>query len=209
MDPDGPFSWPRAALYREIMLEKTMIDLLGEPAINRYTGPAIALHWLVDMLIIGGFWLGLVMTDIPGLTPTKLRYYSWHKWIGVTVFALVVLRILWRRANPAPVLPAGVPTWQHNMSHVVHGLLYVLMVVIPLSGYLYSSAAGIQVVYLGLLPLPTLIGPDPQLKAMLRLLHVSLNYMLLALFVLHLLGVAKHTWIDRDRLLGRMVPFIK
>jgi cytochrome b561 len=178
-------------------------------ATGRYTGTAIVLHWLIALLIIAGFWLGWVMTDIPGFTPTKLRYFSWHKWIGVTVFVLALLRIVWRLTHRAPPLPAGMPALQRVVSHAVHGLLYVAMVAIPVSGYLYSSAAGIQVVYLGLVPLPTLIAPDQQLKVVLRLVHITLDYGLLGLFVLHLLGVVKHTLIDRDGLLLRMLPFRK
>jgi cytochrome b561 len=186
-----------------------MTDLEFSPASGRYSGMAITLHWLIAILIIGGFWLGWVMTDIPGLTPTKLRYFSWHKWIGVTVFALAWLRVLWRLTHPVPPLPVGMPVLQRMISNTVHGLLYVLMIVIPASGYLYSAAAGIQVVYLGIVPLPALIEPDLQLKAIFRLTHIYLNYALLGLFVLHLLGVVKHTLIDRDGLLARMVPFLK
>lgn len=65
----------------------------------RYAHTAIALHWLIALLIICGFALGWVMTDIPGFTPTKLKYFSWHKWIGVTVFALAVIRVLWRATH--------------------------------------------------------------------------------------------------------------
>lgn len=186
-----------------------MTDAQSSTAGGRYTGPAIALHWLIAVLIIGGFWLGWVMTDIPGLTPTKLRYFAWHKWIGVTVFALAWLRVLWRLTHPAPPLPAGMPALQRWVSNAVHLLLYVLMIAIPASGYLFSSAAGIQVVYLGWLPLPTLIGPDQQLKLVFRFVHIWLNYTLLGLFGLHLLGVVKHTLIDRDGLLARMIPFLK
>src|SRR6202035_6038985 len=89
-----------------------------------YTRTAIALHWLIALLIIGGFWLGWVMTDIPGFTPTKLRYFSWHKWIGVTVFALALVRIVWRLTHRAPPLPADMPALQRVVSHAVHGLLY-------------------------------------------------------------------------------------
>lgn len=176
---------------------------------ERYTGPAMALHWLIAVLIIGGFWLGWVMTDIHGFTPTKLKYYSWHKWIGVTVFALAWLRVLWRLTHRPPPLPAGMPKLQRIASEAVHGLLYVLMIVIPASGYLYSSAAGIQVVYLGVFPLPTLIDPDTHLRVILRLVHIWLNYSLLGIFGLHILGVIKHVVIDRDGLLARMVPFLK
>jgi cytochrome b561 len=174
-----------------------------------YTRTAIAFHWLIALLIVCGFSLGWVMTDIPGFTPTKLRYFSWHKWIGVTVFALAVLRIVWRATHAAPPLPDSTPAWQRTAAHVTHLLLYALMVLIPASGYLYSSAANVPVVYLGLVPLPTLIAPDPTLKVVLKTVHIGLNYTLLALVVLHIVAALKHQWLDRDGLLSRMIPFIK
>lgn len=182
-------------------------DILSHP--ETYTRTAIALHWLIAILIVGGFTLGWVMTDIPGFTLTKLKYYSWHKWIGVTVFALVVLRVMWRATHRPPPLPRGMPAWQRLAAHGAHGLLYVLMLAIPVTGYLYSSAANIPVVYLGLVPLPTLIGPNPELRPILREAHVVLDYTLLAVVCLHVLAVIKHELIDRHRLLARMLPFIK
>ncbi|NIF80593.1 cytochrome b [Paraburkholderia sp. Cy-641] len=175
----------------------------------RYNGAAIALHWLIAALIICGFYIGWIMTDIPGFTPTKLKYFSWHKWIGVTVFALAVLRVLWRATHRAPALDDATPGWQKAAAHLVHGVLYLLMLAIPLSGYFYTSAAGIPVVYLGIVPLPTFIGPDQALKATLRTVHVLLNYTLLALVAMHVLAALKHQFIDRDGLLARMVPFLK
>jgi cytochrome b561 len=174
-----------------------------------YTSTAIALHWLIALLIVCGFSLGWVMTDIPGFTPTKLKYFSWHKWIGVTVFALVIVRILWRATHAAPPLPSHMPTWQRGLAHLTHVLLYLLMVAIPVSGYLYSSAANVPVVYLGLVPLPRLIAPDAHLKEVLKSVHITLNYTLLALFVLHVLAALKHQLLDRDGLLSRMIPFLK
>jgi cytochrome b561 len=175
----------------------------------RYHGAAIALHWLIAALMICGFYIGWIMTDIPGFTPTKLKYFSWHKWLGVTVFALALLRVLWRATHRAPALYTATPSWQKAAAHLVHALLYLLMLAIPLSGYFYSSAAGIQVVYLGIVPLPTIIGPDQALKATLRTLHVRLDYTLLTLVSLHVLAALKHQFVDRDGLLGRMVPFLK
>ncbi|HEY2022336.1 cytochrome b [Paraburkholderia sp.] len=174
-----------------------------------YTRTAIAFHWLIALLIVCGFALGWVMTDIPGFTPTKLRYFSWHKWIGVTVFALAVMRILWRATHAAPPMPRRMPLWQRGAAHLVHLLLYVLMIAIPVSGYLYSSAANVPVVYLGLIPLPRIIAPDPQLKEVLKNLHIALNYTLLVLVALHVLAAIKHQLIDRDGLLSRMLPFLK
>jgi cytochrome b561 len=83
------------------------------------------------------------------------------------------------------------------------------MLVIPASGYLYSSAAGIQVVYLGLVPLPTIIGPNAALKVTLKMVHIYLNYTLLVLVVMHVLAALKHQFVDRDGLLARMIPFLR
>ena len=176
---------------------------------GRYSGVAMLLHWLIAALIVWGFALGWIMTDIPGITPTKLRYFSWHKWIGVSVLALVLVRILWRATHAAPALPGSMAAWERAAAHAGHFALYLLMVAIPVTGYLYSSAAGIQVVYLGIWPLPTIIGPDKALKGALRLVHISLNYTLLAIVVLHVLAVAKHQWLDRQHILARMLPFGK
>ncbi|WP_415913748.1 cytochrome b [Paraburkholderia sp. J63] len=176
---------------------------------GRYSGVAMLLHWLIAALIVWGFALGWIMTDIPGITPTKLRYFSWHKWIGVSVLALVLVRIVWRATHAAPALPGSMHGWERAAAHAGHFALYLLMVAIPVTGYLYSSAAGIQVVYLGIWPLPTIIGPDKALKGVLRLVHISLNYTLLAVVVLHVLAVVKHQWLDRQNILARMLPFGK
>jgi len=174
---------------------------------HRYSGVAMLLHWLIAALIVWGFAIGWVMTDIPGFTPTKLRYFSWHKWIGVTVLALVLVRILWRATHAAPGLPSSTHAWEQRAAHAGHAALYALMLAIPVTGYLYSSAAGIQVVYLGIWPLPVIIGPDNALKAVLRTVHVALDYALLAVVVLHVLAVVKHHLLDRQNILARMLPF--
>ncbi len=176
---------------------------------ERYTPTAIGLHWLIAALMICGFSLGWVMTSIHGLTPTKLRYVSWHKWIGVTVFALATLRIGWRATHRAPPLPPGMPAWQRAGAHVVHVLLYGLMVAIPITGYLFSTASNVPVVYLGIVPLPRLIAPDPTLKIIFKTAHLILNWTLAALVLAHAGAALKHQWVDRDGLLARMIPFLR
>lgn len=173
---------------------------------SRYTGTAIALHWLIAILIIGGFAMGWVMTDIPGFTPTKLKYFSWHKWIGVTVLVLVIIRLIWRATHRPPALPGGMGRLATIAAHGTHHLLYLLMLLVPLSGYFYSSVAGIQVVYLGVLPLPTIVGPHPEWRAFMRAAHVYLDWTLFGFVMLHLLAVIKHLVLDRDGLLSRMLP---
>ena len=173
---------------------------------QRYTLPAIVFHWLIALLIIGAFTMGLVMTDIPGLTPTKLKYYSWHKWAGVTVLALATLRLLWRLANKAPAYPASMPQWQQSSAHQLHALLYVLMFAVPLSGYFYTLSAGVPVVYFGIFPLPVLIAPNPELKPVLKLVHFWLNMGLAGAVGLHIAAALKHAFIDRDGVMKRMLP---
>jgi cytochrome b561 len=172
----------------------------------RYTPTAITLHWLIALIIFCSFPLGLYMVELP-LSPARLRLYSWHKWAGVTVFALAVLRIAWRATHPAPP-PLPMPRWQLMASSATHHMLYVLIVVVPLSGWLYSSAAGFQTVYFGVLPIPDLIGKDKALADQLKLVHLVLNYALAALIAAHLAASLKHHLVDRDGLLGRMIPFL-
>lgn len=174
---------------------------------QRYSLPAIVLHWLIALLIIGAFTLGLVMTDIPGLTPAKLRYFSWHKWAGVTVLALAALRLLWRLGHRPPALPSAMPSWQQRAAHWLHALLYLLIFAVPVSGYAFTLAAGVPVVYFGVLPLPVLFGADPVLKPILREVHYWLDMTLAAVVLLHVAAALKHQFIDRDGVLARMSPF--
>ena len=171
-----------------------------------YTRTAKWLHWLVAVLIVANLGLGLTMVDMPGITPTKLRYFNWHKWVGVTVFALVALRLAWRVTHRPPALPDSMPRWERRAAAASHAGLYVLMFALPLSGYFYSLAAGFPVVYLGLLPLPVLIEPDPQLKQVLVVLHHVLAWTLMALLALHIAAALKHRIVDRDGVLERMLP---
>lgn len=173
---------------------------------QRYTTTAMIFHWLIALMIIGAFTMGLVMTDIPGITPTKLKYYSWHKWAGVTILALASLRLLWRLTHPAPPYPATMPGWQRSVANSLHSLLYVLMFAVPLSGYLYTLSAGIPVVYFGLFELPVIIDANPELKPVLKAVHYWLNMLLAACVAIHVAAALKHQFIDRDGVLKRMLP---
>ena len=171
----------------------------------RYTGTALALHWLTALLIFCGFGLGLFMTGLE-ISPDKLRYYAWHKWLGITVFLLATARLAWRAAHRAPPLPETMPAWQIRASRAAHVLLYVLMVAIPLSGWIYSSSTGVSVVYLGLVPLPDLIPNDREIAKILLLLHKALNYLLAAVVTVHIAAALKHHFVDRDDVLARILP---
>jgi cytochrome b561 len=173
------------------------------PEIKRYTGTAVMLHWLVALLIFVAFPLGMYMHDLP-LSPTKLQLYSYHKWLGMTVLLLAVFRIVWRVTHTPPALPDSVPRLQQLASHTIHGLLYVLILAVPVSGWVMSSAKGFKTVWFGVLPLPDLVGKDKALGELLSGVHQSLNYLLLALVVLHVAAALKHHLIDKDGILLRM-----
>ena len=170
---------------------------------TRYTTTAIVLHWLVALLIFVGFPLGVYMHELP-LSPTKLQLYSYHKWIGITVLLLAGLRVAWRLTHRPPPLSDSVVRWQRQASAVVHGLLYVLILAIPLSGWLMSSAKGFPVVWFGVLPLPDLIGKDKALGELLAGVHQALNFTLLGLVILHVAAALKHHFIERQPFLQRM-----
>ena len=176
---------------------------------HRYTLPAIALHWLLGLALIGLLVFGWYMVGMP-FSPTKLKYYNWHKWAGMTLLALSVLRVLWRITHRPPALPAAMaqamPRWQHWAHHGVHHLLYVLFFAVPLLGWAYSSAAGFPVVWFGVWQLPDWVAPNPELAECLKPLHMVAAYTLASLIALHIAAALKHQLINRDGLLRRMLP---
>lgn len=173
-----------------------------------YTRTAVTLHWVVALLILAAFPLGLYMTGLK-LSPLKLQLYSYHKWLGVTVAWLVVLRLAWRLRHPAPPLPMSLPVWQQKAAAALHHLLYLLMLALPLSGWLMSSAKGVPTVYLGLLPLPDLLDKNETLGDLLALVHATLAYVLATLVLVHVAAALKHQFVDHDAVLARMLPFLR
>ncbi len=172
---------------------------------SHYTKTAKALHWIIAVMILGLIGLGFYMHNLP-ISPSKLKLYSWHKWAGVTVFILALIRIVWRLGHKAPALPTTMTRLQQAGAHFGHLALYVLMVAIPLSGWVMSSAKGFRTVWFGILPLPDLVSRDKVLGDQLLTLHLWLNISLIALLVVHILAALKHNFIDRDDILKRMLP---
>ena len=174
------------------------------PASGRYSGVAIALHWLLAALIVGTFCVGLYMHGLP-FSPTRLKLYNWHKWAGVSILALSALRLLWRLTHRPPADPP-MPAWQRWAAHGAHWALYALFFLVPLAGWAYSSAAGFPIVVFGVLPLPDFVAPDRALADLLKEWHALLAFALAAVVALHLAAALKHHFIDRDGLLHRMRP---
>lgn len=172
---------------------------------SRYTPTSIALHWVVALLVLVNLAFGLYLVGLP-LSPQKLRYFSWHKWVGVTVFVLATARILWRLRHAPPLPPVSMPAWERRLANASHALLYALMFAAPLSGWLFSSAAGFQTVYLGVLPIPDLLAKNRELAEVLKIAHHWINYTMAALVALHVAAALKHRFVDRDEVLARMLP---
>jgi cytochrome b561 len=172
---------------------------------QRYTPLAISLHWLLAVLMLGMVWLGFYMHGLH-FSPLKLRLFNWHKWTGVCVFVLALLRLLWRATHAPPALPAAMPPLLRLAAGGLHLALYALMFAIPVSGWLMSSAKGFQTVWFGVLPLPNLVGKDAALADRLLELHEVLNLVLLGLLAAHVLAALKHHYVDRDDVLARMLP---
>jgi len=139
----------------------------------------------------------------------KLRLYSWHKWVGVTIFLLIAARLIWRAAHSPPPPPATSPKWQQGAAAVNHWLLYMLLVCIPISGWLMSSAYGVPVVYLGVIRLPDLVRKNKELADALKTLHETLAFTMLALVAVHAVAALKHHLLDRDDVLHRMLPLVR
>lgn len=173
-----------------------------------YSGVAIALHWLMAVLIVGLFGLGTYMTNLD-LSPQKLKLYAWHKWAGVTIFALVWLRLMWRLVKRPPALPPQMPRWEKKAARASHVALYALMIAAPLSGWLMSSAGGFQTVWFGVVPLPDLLVKNPAHFERLKDLHNALTTGFMWLVGLHVLAALKHHVIDRDDVLTRILPKVR
>ncbi len=175
---------------------------------TRYTPTAIALHWLAAALIFANLAFGLYVSGMT-VSPAKLRYLSWHKWTGVTILLVSTARLLWRLRHVPPALPGTMRPWEQRAANASHALLYVLFFSAPLTGWLYSSAAGFQTVYLGIVPIPDLLSKDRELADVLKVVHRWINYSMAAVIAVHVAAAVKHHLADHDDVLSRMLPFVR
>lgn len=164
-----------------------------------------AFHWLVAILIVVQAVIGLTMVGMD-LSPAKVRVFALHKSIGMTILALVLLRIAWRLTERRPADPPTMPRWQRRAAHALHLVLYVLILAIPLSGWWFNSASNAPLVWFGWFDIPSLTGGlDPVWKPRALLLHQSLFWLLVALLVLHVGAALWYHFRQRDEVLLRML----
>ena len=164
------------------------------------------LHWLIALLILALGIVGLLRGELPK-TPKYFWVYTAHKSIGISVLALVALRLLWRLHAGAPKPVPGTPSWQERIASATHWLLYVLMFAIPLAGWLYDSASGLRPFKLfGLFEMPKLVAPSEQAAQLSHALHEWGFWALILLVLAHAGAAFYHHVHQRDATLARMLP---
>ena len=169
-----------------------------------YTRTAVFLHWLIAAMVIAQIALGWWMIDIPK-QPVGVRawWFNLHKSIGLTIALLVVLRIAWRVAHPAPPLPAAVPSWQRAAARVSHFGLYACLIIMPLTGYLGSNFTKYPIVYFGT-KLPHWGWDAPVYKELMSQIHFVTVIVFMILIAVHVAAAIKHLLIARDGVFQRM-----
>lgn len=173
---------------------------------GRWGSVSQSLHWLIALLILGLGVVGLIMGDLPR-TPKYFWVYTMHKSLGVTVLALMLVRLGWRLYAGAPKPVPGTPTWQERLANLTHGLLYLLILAVPLSGWIYDSASGLRPFKLfGLMVMPKLTSPDEELSRLSNTAHEWLFWLLIAVVLVHAGAALYHHMFKRDATLARMLP---
>jgi cytochrome b561 len=166
------------------------------------------LHWLVALLILTQIPLGLAAVAWH-LSPTKLSLFVWHKSVGMLVLVLVLWRLGWRTVNPTPALPQDMPRWERLAARGSHLMLYVLMLALPVTGWVINSAANIPVKLFWLIPLPDIAAPGRRLQEIATTAHVALFIVLATLVALHVGAALRHHYLKHNDVLRRMLPWTK
>ena len=169
----------------------------------KYTRTAITLHWVLFLGLTGAFLVGTYMEGL-ATSPWKIKVFTWHKWAGITLFILILIRLSWRITHKPPAYPDTMTVFLKKIAKATHLIMYLLMILIPITGWLHSSAAGISVVYFNVVPLPDLIPKNREWSKLLGNVHSFLNWTLFWLVALHIAAVVKHELFDKDHLLSRM-----
>ncbi len=172
---------------------------------ERWDAFARTLHWSIALLVFVQIPLGWIASAWE-LSPAKLHLFVWHKSLGVLVLALMVLRIGWRSARRAPPWPPAMTRTERTAARLTHTALYLVLVLLPVTGWIVNSAAGVPFSVFWLVPLPSIVAPNETLAEGATRLHVVLSLALAALLVLHIGAALRHQLVLRDGVLRRMLP---
>ncbi|WP_321899876.1 cytochrome b [Paraburkholderia heleia] len=171
---------------------------------STYTRTAVVMHWLVALFIFINFPVGLYMDTFPHNSAGFNKVLFYHASIGSLILMLAVLRWVWRLTHTPPALPSSVARWQVASSHGLHWLLYLLILAVPLTGYVHRLAGGHPVSFFGLVELPVFLGRNEPLRLLTDTLHRTFVFVLAFLVAGHFAAVLKHRFLDRDGVAERM-----
>lgn len=172
---------------------------------DHYGGGARAFHWITVALLLTIIPMGLVMGRLPrGLLQDTL--FITHESLGLTVLGLTLLRLLWRLAHPAPPPSADLVPLERQASRTVHAALYVILLAMPITGYLFVSYSGIALHYFGLIKVPALVAKQKPLGDLALAVHKSLQWAIYGLAALHIGAALHHYFMRRNDVLQRMLP---
>lgn len=176
---------------------------------QQWGGLARFFHWAVVLLILVQGIIGLVMVELPK-GPGAFPAYNLHKSIGMTILALAALRLVWRAFDPHPAAVAGMPRWQVLGARTGHVTLYLLLFLVPLSGWWFDSVSGLRPMYwFGLFEVPHMVAPDPAVKELARDRHELLFWILVIVAAGHAAMALIHHFVNRDATLTRMLPQLR
>jgi cytochrome b561 len=191
---------------------------------TRYTKTAVVLHWLIAICIFGMFALGWYMSDLPKEAPKQMAYdlfdwgiYTWqlseeasprtfyfnlHKSLGITIFALIIIRILWRLTHKSPALLDSYKAWERKLATGAHHLLYLLMIALPLSGIIMATYSKYGIKWFGI---DFIKGLDnAAMRDIFKEVHEIVGALILLVVIIHIIGALKHKFIDKDDTIRRM-----
>ena len=173
-----------------------------------YTSTAKLLHWLVAGLVVVQFVLANLAERAEDADDAvrELALFANHRSVGITILVLIIIRLLWRWQNPVPRLPESIPHWQITASKISHWSLYGILLAMPISGWLMSSAAEASVSWFNLVPLPDVVAPNHELHEIFEEVHELLAKLLFVIASLHILAALKRGLFDKDGVLQRMLP---
>ena len=185
--------------------DHSVTDASGDaPMPLKYDRMLVLLHWVLAMGLFYQLGLGLWMEDIPKDPPgVRAEWFNLHKSIGICLGFLILWRLGWRVTHSVPAPPIGNTEFQNKLSQWVHRLLYVCMVILPLSGFMGSSFSAYPVKFFGL-PLPKLWEPSPEGKELFSTIHEVTAFLMMIVIILHISAAVWHQWVKRDGLLSRM-----
>lgn len=174
---------------------------------ERYTRTALLLHWLVALLLLGQFAFGWYLQEIPRNTPARGYFVNLHKSTGLLIGLLILFRLGWRLTHAPPPLPDSVTAWQRQAASASHKLLYLLMLVIPLSGYVASNFSRFGINFFNAVQLAPWGIDSKLIYAFFNQAHIICSWLLLALISAHVLAAFKHVLVDHDTVFPRMWPW--